>query len=101
MKNAKDLSAVLPDGSRFDFWEKEQVWERELFVSATDPAASDSNDGSESAPFCTISRAAVEAVPGTRVRIHAGLYREQVAPARGGESRLRLHTAASSPSNLF
>ena len=90
MKNAKDLSAVLPDGSCFDFWEKEPVWERELFVSATDPAASDSNDGSESAPFRTISRAAVEAVPGTRVRIHAGLYREQVAPARGGESPERM-----------
>ena len=81
----KDYSAILPDGSSFRFWEKETVWQRELFVSADDPAASDENDGSEAAPFRTIGRAAAEAVPGTRVRIHAGLYRECVRPARGGE----------------
>ena len=81
----KDYSAILPDGSSFRFWEKETVWQRELFVSADDPAASDENDGSESAPFRTIGRAAAEAAPGTRVRIHAGLYRECVRPARGGE----------------
>ena len=81
----KDYSAILPDGSSFRFWEKETVWQRELFVSADDPAASDENDGSESAPFRTIGRAATEATPGTRVRIHAGLYRECVRPALGGE----------------
>ena len=81
----KDYSAILPDGSSFRFWEKETVWQRELFVSADDPAASDENDGSEAAPFRTIGRAAAEATPGTRVRIHAGLYRECVRPARGGE----------------
>ncbi len=81
----KDYSAILPDGSSFRFWEKETVWQRELFVSADDPAASDENDGSETAPFRTIGRAAAEAAPGTRVRIHAGLYRECVRPARGGE----------------
>ena len=43
----KDLSAILPDGSSYEFWEKDPVWERELFVSNTDPAASDSDDGSE------------------------------------------------------
>ena len=86
----KDYSAILPDGSSYHFWEKEPVWQRELFVSADDPAASDENDGSESAPFRTISRAATEAGPGTRVRIHAGLYRECVRPARGGEDPERM-----------
>lgn len=77
-------SSLLPDGSSYGFWETEPVWERELFVNGSDPAASDDNDGSEAHPFRTISRAAAEATPGTRVRIHAGLYRECVKPARGG-----------------
>ena len=77
-------SSLLPDGSSFEFWETEPVWERELFVSASDPAASDENDGSAAAPFRTIGRAAALAEPGTRVLIHAGIYRECVSPARGG-----------------
>ena len=81
----QDLSALLPDGRSFEFWEEDNpVWERELYVSASDPAASDDNDGSEKAPFRTIGRAAAAATPGTRVRIHAGLYRECVKPAMGG-----------------
>ena len=80
----KSLSAILPDGSTFDFWEKETQWQRELHVSASDPAASDENDGSADAPFRTIGRAAAAAEPGTRVRIHAGIYRECVRPRRGG-----------------
>ena len=82
MKN--DPSAILPDGSSYEFWEKEQVPVRELYVSNTDPKASDSNDGSENAPFLTIGRAAALATPGTRIRIHAGKYRECVHPAAGG-----------------
>ena len=62
----KDPSSILPDGRRYEFWEKEPVWERELFVSNTDPNASDENDGSEGKPFRTISRAAAEASPGSR-----------------------------------
>ena len=80
----KDLSAILPDGRSYDFWEKETVWTRELHVSASDPAASDDNDGSAAHPFRTVGRAAAEAQPGDRVLIHAGLYRECVRPARGG-----------------
>jgi len=80
----KDPSALLPDGSSFEFWEKDPVWTRELFVSASDPNASDENDGSEARPFRTIGRAAALAEAGTRVRIHAGVYRECVSPARGG-----------------
>ena len=58
----KDPSSILPDGQRYEFWEKEPVWERELFVSNTDPNASDENDGSEGKPFRTISRAAAPGV---------------------------------------
>ncbi len=80
----QDLSALLPDGRPFDFWEKETAWTREIHVDANNPSASDENDGSAACPFRTVGRAAAEAEPGTRVLIHAGLYRECVKPARGG-----------------
>ena len=80
----RDPSSFLPDGRSYEFWETSPAWEQELFVNGSDPAASDDNDGSENAPFRTISRAAQLAVPGTRVRIHAGTYRECVSPAVGG-----------------
>ena len=79
-----DLSSILPDGRSYEFWETDQAWERELFVNGSDPSASDDNDGSEAAPFRTIGKAAQAAAPGTRVRIHAGTYRECVSPAMGG-----------------
>ena len=79
-----DLSAILPDGKTYEFWEKEPVWDQELFVDSSNPDASDDNDGSPAHPFRTIGKAAKEAQPGTRVRIHAGLYRECVKPEKGG-----------------
>ncbi|MBR2855270.1 MAG: right-handed parallel beta-helix repeat-containing protein [Clostridia bacterium] len=80
----RDPSSILPDGRNYEFWETDPVWEKELFVNGSDLASSDDNDGSEGAPFRTIGRAAQLATPGTRVRIHAGTYRESVSPARGG-----------------
>ena len=79
-----DLSAILPDGRMFAFWEKDCAYDRILYVDGANPAASDGNDGSEAAPFKTIQRAADLAEPGTKVRIHAGLYRECVHPRKGG-----------------
>ena len=81
---SQDLTSLLPDGHSFEFWEKAPAWSRELHVNPGDPNASDGNDGSAAAPLRTISRAAELAEPGTRVRSHAGLYRECVSPARGG-----------------
>jgi len=46
----------------------------------------DSNNGSAAAPFFTISRAALLAMPGDEIIVHAGIYREWINPARGGES---------------
>lgn len=80
----KELTALLPDGRSFEFWEKKTQWTREIHVDAGNPGASDENDGSAGAPFRTISRAAALAGPGTRVLIHAGIYRECVSPAAGG-----------------
>ena len=79
-----DLSAILPEGNSFDFWERDCTYTQVLHVNGQHPAANDDNDGSEHAPFKTIGRAAQLAQPGTKVSIHAGLYRECVRPAMGG-----------------
>lgn len=79
-----DLTAILPDGRSFEFWEEDVIYDRVLHVDCQNPAASDENDGSAGAPFRTINRAASEAVPGTKVLIHAGIYRECVRPVMGG-----------------
>ena len=55
---------------------------KEHHVSKT---GSDSNPGSVTEPFLTISRAAMEALPGDTVTVHAGTYREWVNPHRGGD----------------
>jgi len=44
------------------------------------------NDGSVSKPFRTISQAAQTAMPGDVITVHAGAYREQITPPRGGNS---------------
>ena len=80
----KNLNARLPDGTMFDFWEKDCTRTQTLYVDCNAANASDDNDGSEAAPFKTINAAARIATPGTRVRIHTGLYRECVQPAQGG-----------------
>lgn len=81
-----DATAILPNGQSFVFWEAPQKYDRELHVDNQNPAACDSNDGSAAKPFKTINAAAQAATPGTRVLIHAGVYRETVQPAMGGES---------------
>jgi len=47
---------------------------------------SDGNDGSGPHPFKTISAAANVAMPGDVITVHAGVYREQITPPRGGNS---------------
>jgi alpha-L-arabinofuranosidase len=61
----------------------EAVSTREFHVS---PAGNDAYDGSASRPLRTISAAAARAYPGDTVTVHAGIYRERVAPPRGGRS---------------
>jgi len=46
----------------------------------------DTNPGSKSKPFKTISAAAAIAQPGDVITVHEGIYRERVNPPRGGES---------------
>ncbi|MFW6035053.1 MAG: right-handed parallel beta-helix repeat-containing protein [Halothermotrichaceae bacterium] len=79
-----DLTAKLPDGQMFEFWEDKTNYEREIHVDNKNPDAADDNAGTKSKPLRTINAAAQAATPGTRVLIHEGTYRETVQPARGG-----------------
>ena len=90
MAELREAGALLPDGTYFDNWETDAIYDREYHVDCMSPDASDDNDGSASKPFKTINAAAAIAVPGTRVIIHAGTYRETVRPAKGGESPERM-----------
>ncbi len=50
------------------------------------PNGDDSNKGTLSSPYRTISAAARAAQPGDVITVHGGTYRERVTPPRGGES---------------
>ncbi len=50
------------------------------------PDGNDSNNGSKSKPFKTISAAVAIALAGDTVTVHEGVYRERVNPPRGGTS---------------
>jgi alpha-N-arabinofuranosidase len=54
-----------------------------------EPNGNDLNRGTRTAPFRTIQRAAEAAQPGDVITVHAGVYREQVKPPRGGTSERR------------
>ncbi len=59
------------------------LFSKEIHVSVN---GDDNNEGSLQKPFRTISRAAFVAMPGDIVIVHAGEYREQIVPPRGGNS---------------
>lgn len=46
----------------------------------------DANDGSAGRPLKTIMAAANKAMPGDVITVHAGIYREEIIPPRGGTS---------------
>lgn len=56
---------------------------KEIHVSVN---GRDDADGTFQRPFRTISKAAMAAMPGDIVTVHAGTYRELVSPPRGGMS---------------
>jgi parallel beta-helix repeat protein len=57
---------------------------RTIVVNQKHPRASDRNPGTTALPLKTISAAAAMAQPGDTVLVREGVYRERVAPARGG-----------------
>jgi len=58
---------------------------RTWVVDQKSPQAADDGPGTEGKPFKTIAPAAEQAQPGDTVLVRAGVYRERVVPARGGE----------------
>jgi len=81
---------LLPDGSSFVSWEVPVKFTRTYYVDNQDPEASDQNEGSAEAPFKTINKAAQVLMPGERVIIKTGVYREKVMPQRGGDGPARM-----------
>lgn len=59
---------------------------RTIIVDQAHPHASDDGPATREKPFETISAAAAMASPGDTVLVHEGIYRERVAPVRGGEA---------------
>jgi hypothetical protein len=59
------------------------------------PMGNNGNDGSPAHPFQTIAAAALKAMPGDTVLVHAGTYRERVDPPRGGEAGKPITYAAA------
>lgn len=70
------------------------VFCREIHVALR---GNDSNDGTPERPLRTISAAAQLAQPGDTVIVHAGIYREEVAPPRGGLSDEQRITYQAAP----
>jgi hypothetical protein len=71
-----DDSDLLPDGTRFDFWDDQTEYARVFHVAQEHHLADDANQGSADRPFATISRAAEILQPGEKVLVHGGVYRE-------------------------
>jgi hypothetical protein len=76
----------LPLGQNFETWEVDFHPKKVYHVAQHAKNASDENDGSENAPFKTISKAASVLVAGDAVEVHEGVYREWVKPVNGGRS---------------
>jgi len=62
--------------------------QRSYVVAQQHPQASDQHPGTEQQPLRSIQAAARLAQPGDTVLVHAGIYRERVAPPRGGSPGL-------------
>lgn len=67
---------------------------REYHVS---PRGNDHDEGTRGRPLRTISAAAARAQAGDTVTVHEGVYRERVAPPRGGSSEARRITYQAAP----
>jgi hypothetical protein len=74
----------MPDGAVFTFWDDQTKYRTTYHVAGRDTLASDANPGTAEKPWKTIGWAAERLQPGEKVVVHAGIYREQVAPRRGG-----------------
>jgi hypothetical protein len=81
-----DKEVLLPDGRPFHFWYDKTVYKKIYYVDQNNPLSSDQNEGTEEHPFKTINQAAQVVMPGEKVIVKKGIYRENIRPARGGEN---------------
>jgi hypothetical protein len=88
---------LLPDGREFISWEKPLQFSRTYYVDNRNPRAADTNPGTAELPFLTIQKAAQVLLPGERVVIMAGVYRERIDPARGGAGPDKMISYEASP----
>ena len=79
-----DQTVLLPDGRSFHFWDDKTDYNKIYYVDQNNPKASDQNQGTETSPFKTINQAAQVVLPGEKVIVKRGIYRENIRPARGG-----------------
>jgi len=75
---------ILPDGTCFKMWDDKTIYKTVLHVSQK--SGSMDGDGSMNHPFLKIEQAIPLAVPGTKVIIHEGVYRETVRIIFSGKS---------------
>jgi len=71
-----------------------------IIVDQNHPEASDTGEGTREKPFKTISRAAAMASPGHTIIVHEGIYRERVAPKRGGKPEQPITYKAAPDENV-
>ena len=93
----RDQGMTLPDGTVAGAWVRPEKYTRTYYVDQHNANASDEGDGSARHPFLTINRAAAVVQAGERVLVRAGIYREQVQPARGGDGPDRMITYEAEP----
>lgn len=67
-------------------WSNQTHYTRTYVVSQNKSNTSDNNPGTEDLPLKTINKAAQLAIPGEKILIHKGVYREMIQPKRGGTS---------------
>ena len=91
-------AVILPDGQEFKTWEAPLKFSRTYYVDQRHNKAADNNPGTADLPFRTLNRAAQVLQPGERVVVAAGIYRERVAPARGGAGPDRMISYEAAPS---
>jgi hypothetical protein len=87
----------LPDGSEHVSWEQPLKFTRTYYVDNKSTKASDTGPGSATHPFRTIHQAAQVLLPGERVVIATGIYRECVRPVRGGTSPSQMISYEAAP----
>ena len=89
-KNISEIAAnqevLFPNGNPFHFLEDHTNYKKIYYVDQNNQKASDQNQGTEASPFKTINQAAQVIMPGEKVIVKKGIYRENIRPPRGGEN---------------